>query len=208
MSIFTATTIPELLVQNLPRDLVMGVEDGLLAGASRGFEAAKNMHKGHWRSALGQMRHFHMNEAYAEALEATGAAPSPLRGNAVVVGRAGVVALSRFNVSDGVWNNARRSSIRKLLATSNILVEPLVQPHLFEQLQPVSEMTAFFVACFSTASPEAPLRIDIAVPDSRLENWLHREPLSNFLSRYDVAPVQVDTAIPKLKIGAAKKDSD
>lgn len=208
MDNFAATTIPELLVQNLPRDLVMGVEDSLLAGAHRGFEAAKGMHKGHWRSVLGQMRHFHMNEAYAEALEATGAAPSAIRGNAVVVGCAGVVALGRFNVSDGIWNNARRSSIRKVLATSNILIEPLVQPHLFDQAQPVTEMTAFFVACFNAASPEAPSRIEIAVPDSRLENWLHREPLSNFLSRYESAPVQVDAAIPKLKIGTAKKDAD
>ncbi|MEG6992879.1 hypothetical protein V1979_39035, partial [Pseudomonas aeruginosa] len=88
------------------------VEDALNTGAMRGYASAKGMNKGHVKNAVGQMRHFHMNEAFNDALVAGNANPTPIRGNGLVVGRSGVIALSRFNISAGVWNNARRSITR------------------------------------------------------------------------------------------------
>lgn len=198
-------TIPNLLIRNIPRDLVMGVEDALNAGAKRAFERAHDAHQGHRASVLGQLRHFHMNEDYQQSLAVAGASPTPIRGNAVVVGRAGIVALGRFNISAGIWNTARRSSTRQQMALANLSIEPLVQPTLFDAGLPVTEVTAFFVASFSRTYPENPISIDIAVPDSSMTGWLFREPLSQFLARYDAATQQADIAIPKLKPQVGKK---
>lgn len=205
----TKETVPDLLIRNIPRDLVMGVEDALLVGAGRGFKASLGMNDGHRPHALGQMRHFHMNETFFDALAAAGGCPSPIRGNNLVVGRTGIFSLGRFNVSGSVWNGAARSKTRKQLALANKAVEPLVQQGLFDTVQPISAATAFFVASFSgsiAVNPETPLNIDIAVPDSRLKNWLFREPLHQFLARYDVVPAQVDEAFPTLKAGVIKRD--
>lgn len=209
MYVVTKDTVPNLLVRNIPRDLVMGVEDGLLVGAKRGFVVSRDMHDGHRPHALGQMRHFHMNESFSEALTAAGGNPTPIRGNNLVVGRAGIFSLGRFNVSGPTWNNASRSKTRKQMALANKAVEPLVQPELFDAHQPITAATAFFVASFSGSiaiNPESPLGIDIAVPDSNMKNWLFREPLHQFLSRYEVASAQVDEAFPKLKVRVIKQD--
>ena len=40
-------TISTLLVQHIPRDLIMGVEDALLTGAHRGTNAGAGMNPGH-----------------------------------------------------------------------------------------------------------------------------------------------------------------
>lgn len=207
MHVVTKETVPDLLVRNIPRDLVMGVEDALLVGAGRGFRASRDMHDGHRPHALGQMRHFHMNETFFDALVVAGGAPTPIKGNNLVVGRAGIFSLGRFNVSGSVWNGAARSKTRKQMALANKAVEPLVQHGLFEAAQPITAATAFFVASFSgsiATDPETPLGIDIAVPDSRLKNWLFRESLQKFLARYDAVSAQVDVAFPTLKVGVIK----
>lgn len=211
MEVVSKDNVANLLMQNIPRDLLMGVEESLLAGALRGFEAARGMHDGHKATVLGQMRHFHMNEAFAQALDVAGGNPTPIRGNAIVVGRVGVFALSRFNISGGIWNNGRRSRTRREMSEANRAVEPLVQPELFEPMQPITAATAFFVASFSgnkLVSPESPLGIEIAVPDSVMQSWLFREPLQRFIARYDIAPIQVDAAFPKLKAGIIKSDGN
>ena len=209
MEVVSKDNVANLLMQHIPRDLLMGVEEALFAGALRGFKAAEGMHDGHKATVLGQMRHFHMNEAFAEALAVAGGNPTPIKGNAIVVGRVGVFALSRFNISGNIWNNGRRSRTRREMSEANRAVEPLVQPELFEPVQPITAATAFFVAGFSgnkLVSPDSPIGLDIAVPDSRMQSWLFRESLQKFIGRYDIAPIQVDTAFPKLKAGIIKLD--
>ena len=197
-------SIAELLIQNVPRNLVMGAEDAIEAGAFRAYLVTKDMDRNHRKNALGQMRAFQMNESFEEALRAADAVHTPLKGNGVVVGHAGIFKFGRVNMSSTLWNNIRRGAIRRQLAEANQAMTQLVQPSLFAP-EPINTGTFFFVACFSgslTNQPERPLQIYIAVPDANMKGWLFREPLSEFLARYDEAPKeQIDLAKSKLKIG-------
>lgn len=198
-------SIATLLVRNIPRDLVMGVEDALKAGAQRGFGAGASMSSGHRSHAVGQMRHFHMNEAFWDALSVAGTEPTPIQGNRVVKGRSGVFTLGRFNISNGVWNNGRRSRTRREMALANRSVEPLLTRDLFGPYEPATNATAFFVAAFDRSVQDSlavPLSIDIAVPDHKMEGWLFRMPVTLFLELYETAvTTQPDMAVPKLKAG-------
>lgn len=78
-------TIPDLLVKNIPRDLIMGIEEALEIGAQRAYTASLGMDDGHLSSVVGQLRHFHMNESFQRALTISGAEPSPIRGNSIVI---------------------------------------------------------------------------------------------------------------------------
>ncbi|WP_408600507.1 hypothetical protein [Pseudomonas sp. PLMAX] len=203
-------SIPELLIQNVPRNLIMGAEDALEVGALRAYLATKDMDKNHRKNALGQMRAFHMNESFEEALRAADAVHIPLKGNGVVVGQAGIFKFGRVNMSSTLWNNIRRGAIRRQLAEANQAMTQLVQPSLFAP-EPITTGTFFFVACFSgslTSHPEVPVEIHIAVPDAEMKGWLFRESLSKFLTRYDEAPQQVDLAKPKLKTGLLETGQD
>jgi hypothetical protein len=201
MSVFTNNTaVADLLMQNIQRDLIMGVEDALQIGAQRGYDAASGMNDGHRPSVVGQMRHFHMNETFHDVLAAAGIGSTPIRGNGIVVGRSGVFTVSRFNISAGLWYNGRRSRTRREMSYANRTVEPLVQPELFGEVKPITEATAFFVTSFSGSLKNSlPFSIDLAVPDREMKGWLFREPLHIFLTRYDALPQQVDLAVPKLK---------
>ena len=202
-------TIASLLVEHIPRDLIMGVEDALLVGAQRGTSAGAGMNPGHRSHAVGQMRHFHMNETFRDALEVAGTSPSQIMGNRVVVAKAGIFALGRFNISNGVWNNGRRSRTRREMAMANLSIEPLVTPDLFETYQPATNATVFFVGVFDRSvqdSVAVPMSIDLAVPDHELKGWLFRMPTTEFLTLYDsqtVSDVQPDLATPILKPGIA-----
>ena len=194
--------VANLLLSSIPRDFILGVEEGLRAGAQRGYTASIWMHDGHRPSALGQMRHFHMNEEFSNVLEANGANPLPIRGNRIITGRLGIFTLGRFNTSAGLWNNGRRSRTRREMSLANYAVEPLVQANLFEDVRPLTQATVFFVASFSGSlkiQPETPISIDIAVPDKDMRGWLFREPLHSFATRHHVIINQVDLAVPILK---------
>lgn len=211
MSQPTQETIHELLVRNVPREVVMGVEDALTVGAQRAYMAAQGMDEGHLPHAVGQLRHFHMNEAFQRALAANGLEPSPIRGNGIVTGRAGVFTLARFNIPEGIWINGRRSKTRRQMSLANMAIEPLVQPEFFSSYRSPSDAVAFFVACFSgnlSIQPECPVAIQIAVPDRHMRGWLFKEPLEQFLTRYDQTPLgQHDFAVPKLKTNIGKQQN-
>lgn len=204
----TQETIPDLLVRSVPREVVLGVEEALVVGAQRAYAASRGMDDGHLPHIVGQLRHFHMNEAFQRALAAADASPSPIRGNGIVTGRTGVFTLARFNIPEGFWINGRRSHTRRHMSMANIAIEPLIQPEFFREYQSPTEAIAFFVACFSRSlhiQPESPVSIQIAVPDRHMRGWLFREPLNTFVERYDQKPVsQHDLAVPKLKKGIGK----
>ena len=149
MAKLTKETIPDLLVRNIPREIIMGIEEALVVGAQRAYVAARGMHDGHLPSVVGQLRHFHMNESFQRALAVNDASPSPIRGNAIVTGRTGVFTLARFNIKEGIWVNGRRSQTRRQMSMANKAIEPLVQPELFADYEPPSEAVVFFVACFA-----------------------------------------------------------
>lgn len=192
-------TIEDLLTRNINRELVMAIDDGLYAGAARAFNASSGIADGHKAHALGQLRHFHMNEAFHRALEANSGLPTPLKGNSVIQGKSGIFDIARFNVSQGIWNSAKRSKTRKQMSKANRSLLPLIQPDIFETYTTPSCGAIFFVSVFSGLN-DAPNSIHIAVPDEHMESWLFREPIYTFLQRYE-APivVQEDLAVPKLK---------
>jgi hypothetical protein len=203
-------TVPSLLMKNIPREMLMSIEEALLVGAARAYDASRGMDQGHRPSVLGQLRHFHMNESFHRSLDVAQGSPSPIRGNQIVTGRAGVFTLARFNIKEGFWINGRRSQTRKQMSLANAAIEPLVQHELFEKYTAPADAVAFFVACFSgslTFRPEAPLSIQIAVPDRHMSGWLFKEPLAKFLQRYDAKPTsaQEDLAIPTLKKSISKR---
>lgn len=212
MTIATKDSIPNLLLRNIPRTLVMGIEEALGAGAQRAYAAAKGMNDGHLPHVVGQLRHFHMNESFHRALAVSEASPTGIRGNSIVTGRTGVFTLARFNIPEGFWINGRRSHTRRQMSAANKAIEPLVQPELFEGYVPPSEAVAYFVACFSGSlhfQPEKPVSIQIAVPDREMRGWLFREPLDAFVQRYEQVPAtQDDLAMPKLKKNIGKQGMD
>ncbi|THD11269.1 alpha/beta hydrolase [Metallibacterium scheffleri] len=206
MTPLSKDSIPALLVHDLPRELVMGVEDAFNMGALRAYDSSRMMADGHLAHVLGQQRHFEMNEAFHKALQAADARPSPIRGNDIITGRAGIFTVGRFNIPTGFWINGRRSHTRRQMSLVNKALVPLLQPSLFEQYSRPSNAVVFFVACFSGSvrvHPHGPVSINIAVPDDEMRGWLFREPLSVFLQRYEpiVSESQLDLAKPKLKKG-------
>ena len=195
--------IAALLIANVPRDLVMGVEDAFAAGALQAFGLTKEVSMKQRKTALGYMRHIQMNERFSDLLEASNAELISSQGNRVIVGAAGMFKFARLNMNTTNWNRPARSTIRRELAEANDAMSQLVQPSLFAP-QDVTSGAFFFVARFSGSlhhHPEKPLQVYIAVPNPKMDGWLFREPLSQFLDRYDTAPKQADNATVKLKPG-------
>jgi hypothetical protein len=186
--------------------LVHSIGQALSAGATRGHAVSKYMQEGHRANVLGTMRHFHMNETFSDALQLMQVKAPPLQGNNVVVGEIGPVRIGRFNLSQGIWNNARRSKSRRVMAMANAAVEANFYGDLFGAPPEVKTISVFFVAVFSGSkhvSPEAPMSIEIAVPAQDMKSWLFRENIVAFLDRYTVIEdkkEQVDLAMPKLRI--------
>jgi len=201
-------TIHGLLLKNIPRPLVLAIEEAFSVGAQRAYAAAQGMDEGHLPHVVGQLRHFHMNEAFHRALAANNASPCPIRGSGIVSGRTGVFTLARFNAKDKLWNNARRSNTRRQMSEANRAIEPLVQSGLFSGYDAPADAVAFFVGCFAGSlriQPEAPITMQIAVPDRHMRQWLFRESLDKFIQRYDMpASLQNDMARPKLKANVGK----
>jgi len=146
--------IAALLIANVPRDLVMGVEDAFAAGALQAFGLTKDVSKKQRKTALGYMRHIQMNERFSDLLEASNAELISSQGNRVIVGVAGMFKFARLNMSTTNWNRPTRSTIRRELAEANEAMSQLVQPSLFEPLDVTSG--AFFLRRrlqWFTASP-------------------------------------------------------
>lgn len=198
----TPEAIAALLIANVARDLVMGVEDAFAAGALQAYGVTKEVTKQR-KTALGHMRHILMNERFSDLLEASNAELISPQGNRVIVGQAGIFKFARLNMSTTNWNRPTRSAIRRELAEANEAMSQLVQPSLFGP-KDVTTGAFFFVARFSGSlhhHPEKPLQVYIAVPNPKMDGWLFWEPLSQFLDRYEAAPKQADNATVKLKSG-------
>lgn len=197
--------ILKLLVTTLPRDLVLAVQDALEDGFKAAFEATKGSHEGHRANELGNARHFRASEAFHEVLTTHGAAPTPLRGNDLVVGQIGGLKIARFNVRVGPWYNARRSRKRMALVQGNAFIAEIVQGSLFETGAVPNEGVVFFVAEFGETPDARPLDILIAVPAPGMKTWLYCEPISKFLQAYNEPSQQDDQAKPVLKPSVKKR---
>lgn len=206
MTAKSSKAIHKLLIKNLPRDLILAVEEALVGAAKVAFESTARSHPGHRASELGNTRYFRANEAFFEVLAAHGASPSPLHGNGLVVGHAGDFKLARFNVRVGPWYNARRSRRRMALVQGNEYIAGLVQGRLFEgEEQQAQNGVVFFVMEFGEAASERPLDILIAVPAPGMKTWLYCESINKFLQGYNEPSQQDDLAKPVLKASVKKR---
>lgn len=198
----------EGLMRALTLDNLLRIEEALLVGVERADLEANGRDEGHLPSVRGQLRHFHQNELFHQALVMSGAQPSPLRGTSLVVGGMAGVTIARMSAKDGPWvKNGSRSKLRKQLASINQHAQQLLQPDLFEtETRELSSMTAFFVTVFGAEG----VRIEVAVPDPEMKGWLFREPVSEFVKRYVWAAEQeqADLAKPTLKRQALRRDKD
>ena len=202
--------IADLLVKHLARDLVMGIEDALYTGARRGYAAVGATHPGHRAHSTGQMRHFHCNEAFWDALEAGGATPTPLNGNQIVVGQAGIFTIGRFH-SDCGLQGGRRSKARSQLAEANEVIEKIIAPDLFQEAREATSASVFFMTSsnrhYNGDEDQSPLSsIEIGVPRKDMNGWVFHESIRMFLRRYETEVVtQEDNATARLKVGVVKR---
>ncbi|WP_139379533.1 alpha/beta hydrolase [Zoogloea sp. LCSB751] len=206
MTALSSKNIHKLLIKNLPRDLVLAIEEALAGAAKIAFESTAKSHPGHRANELGNARYFRANEAFFDVLATYGASPTPLHGNGLVVGHAGDFKLARFNVRVGPWYNARRSRKRMALVQGNEYIAELVQGSLFEsEEQQVPSGIVFFVMEFGETAAERPLDILIAVPAPGMKSWLYCESISTFVQGYSEPSHQDDVAKPVLKASVKKR---
>jgi hypothetical protein len=204
--------IERLLVENIPKDVFMSLEDAYRDGDRRGREHGARFSPGHRRSAGGHAKHFALNETFFVALEAHGANPTALCGNRVVVGRIGKCNLSRMNVPDHKWADLRRGKTRRLLAKINTAVaRRCVQGDFFAVGEDeILESSVFILGVMDGQDENGMAQLTnvlVALPAPDLGSWLYKEPLAKVLALYDVpAPVvQPDNARPVLKSTLVKK---
>lgn len=204
--------IEQLLIESIPKDVFMALEDAYRDGDRRGREQGAKFSPGHRRSAGGQAKHFALNETFYVVLEAHGANPAPLRGNRVVIGRLGKCNISRMNVPDHKWADLRRGKTRRLLAKINTAVAlRYVQGDLFAKgKQPISETSVFILGVMDGLDENGMTQLTnvlVALPAPDLRSWLYKEPLAKVLALYDVPTpvVQPDNVKPKLKSTRIKK---
>jgi hypothetical protein len=202
--------LEQLIAEHVPRDAFMAFEDAYFDGDKKGRLQAGGFARGHKRSAAGAIKHFYNNETFHEALLTHGAAPSPLRGTSLVIGRLGIFNLVRLNVPRHKWTNLRRSSTRAALAELNEHIQrKYVQGDLFAKERDVAEATLFVLGVMDGEDENGLAQLTqcmVALPASDMRSWIYLKTMAEFLKVYDTAPnsSQTDNAVPKLK-GAQRK---
>lgn len=214
MSIVLPTGLRELeqlIMKNIPRDVFMACEDAYYDGDQRGRAQSSEFAEGHRPSAAGHSKHFRINEAFHEALEAQGADPTPLRGTRLVVGRLGIFNIARLNVPGHKWVSLRRSATRKALAELNDSIKTkYVQHDFFATNSEPSSGTIFILGVMDGIDENGIAQLTqvmVALPAPDMKSWLYKSTISDFVSLYDQMGVheQVDNAQPKLKVQPKKQ---
>lgn len=206
--------LEQLVIRNVPRDALMACEDAYYGGDEKGRMHSAVFSLGHRPSAAGQVKHFHTNEAFHEALQAHGGEPSSLRGTRLVIGRFGIFNIARLNVLGHKWVNLRRSATRKKLAELNQLIDrKYVQGDLFAGEREVTGGTIFILGVVDgiDANGIAQLtQVMVALPAPDMKSWLYLSTMTDFVKLYDQLNTagQPDNALPKLKIQPKKQTDD
>jgi hypothetical protein len=197
--------LEQLIMEHVPRDVFMACEDAYHDGDERGRAQSSSFANGHRPSAAGQIKHFRINEAFHEALDAQGAEPTPLKGTRLVIGRLGIFNIARLNVPGHKWVSLRRSATRKALAELNDSIQrKYVQGDFFTDAAAPSGGTIFILGVMDGLDENniAQLtQVMVALPAPDMKSWLYIRTVSDFVSLYDQAgnAGQVDNAQPTLK---------
>lgn len=206
--------LEKLIVQNFPRDALMACEDAYYGGDEKGRMHSAIFASGHRPSAAGQVKHFHTNEAFHEALLAHGGEPSPLRGTRLVIGRFGIFNIARLNVPGHKWVNLRRSATRQKLAELNLIIErKYVQGDFFTGEREVTGGTIFILGVVDGIDSNGIAQLTqvmVALPAPDMKSWLYIRTMADVLKLYDQvdAAGQPDNALPKLKKQPKKQVDD
>ncbi|WP_312438504.1 hypothetical protein [Janthinobacterium sp.] len=203
--------LEQLIIEHIPRDVFMACEDAYYDGDETGRIQSAAFAKGHRPSAAGQIKHFRINEAFHEALDAQGAEPSPLKGTRLVIGRLGIFNVVRLNVPGHKWFSLRRSATRKSLAELNDNIErKYVQSDMFADAADPTGGTIFILGVMDGVDENGIAQLTqvmVALPAPDMKSWLYKSTISDFLSLYDQADVagQIDKAQPTLKTQPKKQ---
>lgn len=206
--------LEKLIVQNFPRDALMACEDAYYGGDEKGRMHSAIFASGHRPSAAGQVKHFHTNEAFHEALLAHGGEPSPLRGTRLVIGRFGIFNVARLNVPGHKWVNLRRSATRQKLAELNLIIErKYVQEDFFTGEREVTGGTIFILGVVDGIDSNGIAQLTqvmVALPAPDMKSWLYIRTMADVLKLYDQIDTagQPDNALPKLKKQPKKQIDD
>lgn len=194
----------------IPRDFLLTFQQ-LFPGA---FENARQLGEGynenHRKHVTGLMRHFMTNEATGLAFDESGIPHLPLRGNRALFGTIQDVHIFRIHMSNGKWDNSKRSKTKRQLCEHNHKVAAQIQMNLFE---PVSTNITPLSVCLVTqgeGTTKNPAQAFVVVPDHNLDlrNPVFVEPMELFLQRYQKEEPISDEARPKLKAGIKSKTDE
>lgn len=201
--------IGDLLSSSVQRDFLLNLEQMIPSALERVRKFSEEFMAGHRPSVLGQVRHFALNEALVRCLDDSGIPHPPLRGNAIMIGKIGVVTLARVHMGQSQWDNSRRSKTKVKLCKPNHLAKRLVHPDMFDGeivVADIPEVTVFIVTEGDGTNGAAP--IYLVVPDETMDlrNPVFKEELSVFMQRYQQSQDIADKAFSKLKPGVKKLD--
>jgi hypothetical protein len=204
--------LEKLITKNVPRDALMACEDAYYGGDEKGRMHSAIFSSGHRPSAAGQVKHFHTNEAFHDALQAHGGEPSPLRGTRLVIGRFGIFNIARLNVPGHKWVNLRRGATRQKLAELNQLIErKYVQADFFAGERDVTGGTIFILGVVDGIDSNGIAQLTqvmVALPAPDMKSWLYICTMADALKLYDQVAGQPDNAQPKLKKQPKKQIDD
>lgn len=196
--------IGNLLSSSLPRDFLLSVQQTIPSALERVRKFCEEFMSGHRPSVTGQVRHFALNETLVRSFDESGIPHPPLRGNAIMVGKVGVVSLARVHMGRTQWDNSRRSKTKVKLCKPNYLAKRMVQGDIFDGETPIPEITVFIVTEGDGAKGEA--TIYLVVPDDTMDlrNPVFKEELTVFMQRFQRSQDVADRVEPKLKPGIKK----
>lgn len=203
--------LEQLIMENVPRDVFMACEDAYFNGDEKGRTESSEFAYGHRPSAAGHNKHFRINEAFHEALEAQGGKPTPLKGTRLVIGRLGIFNIARLNVPGHKWVSLKRSATRKTLAELNDNIKyKYVQSDMFTGATEPTGGTIFILGVMDGIDKKGIAQLTqvmVALPAPDMNSWLYINTISEFVNLYDQTDVsdQIDKARPKLKIQPKKQ---
>lgn len=203
--------LEQLIIEHVPCDVFMACEDAYYDGDETGRIQSAAFAKGHRPSAAGQIKHFRINEAFYEALDAQGAEPTPLKGTRLVIGRLGIFNIVRLNVPGHKWVSLRRSATRKALAELNDNIQrKYVQGDMFTDAADPTGGTIFILGVMDGVDENGIAQLTqvmVAMPAPDMKSWLYKSTVSDFVNLYDQTDVadQIDKAQPILKTQPKKQ---
>jgi hypothetical protein len=131
--------IADLLSCHIPKDFLLAWEAAAASEIERAAALGASRSVGHRSHFIGSVRHYGLNEAFDRALKDAGLDHTPLSGNRIVVGSAGITFLSRLHINKkGPWDNSKRSAGRVKLCAKNVAATQAVQPDFLSGDMPIT----------------------------------------------------------------------